>query len=212
MYAPAPFRMTDPAEAVELIRARRFASVVVCGADGPVAAHVPVQAGCNAQGELEQLVFHVARNNPLASLAEGHGRALAIVHGGDAYVSPGAYPSKAEHGRVVPTWNYMTVEVAGRLETFKDAGALKQLVSDLSDTMEQDGETPWSVEDAPADYIDRMLNAITGVRLHVDSLTGKAKLSQNKSAADHAGVVDALNRNTAPGARIIARAMTHNRS
>ena len=118
--------------------------------------------------------------------------AMLIFAGADAYVSPGFYPSKAEHGKVVPTWNYVAVHAYGRAETFSDGGRLLDIVSTLTDRHEAGRAQPWSVADAPADYIDGMLKAIVGFAIPIDRLEGKRKLSQNRSADDIAGVREGL--------------------
>jgi transcriptional regulator len=118
--------------------------------------------------------------------------ALAVVTGPEAYVSPSFYPSKAEHGRVVPTWNYSAVHLTGRLSVHTDADWLRAQVGLLTDAMEEGRPEPWQVDDAPATYVEQMLRAIVGLELAVERVEGKAKLSQNRSAADRQGVVAGL--------------------
>jgi transcriptional regulator len=119
-------------------------------------------------------------------------QALVIFAGAEAYVSPGFYPSKAEHGKVVPTWNYVAVHAYGTAEVFTDADRLRDLVSALTDRHEAGRNNPWKVADAPAEYIDAMLKAIVGFALPIERLEGKRKLSQNRSTADIAGVREGL--------------------
>jgi len=111
-----------------------------------------------------------------------------VFSGADAYVHPGWYPAKAEHAKVVPTWNYIAVHAWGQAEVFEEPERLLQLVSRLSDRHEQTRQQPWAVSDAPRDYIDAMLRAIVGFALPIRRLEGKWKLSQNRSTADQAGV------------------------
>ena len=109
-----------------------------------------------------------------------------------AYISPGFYPTKAEHGKVVPTWNYLAVHAYGKAQVFTDAERLLTVVSGLTERHENGRAQPWAVTDAPADYIGGMLKAIVGFALPIQRLEGKRKLSQNRSAADQAGVRDGL--------------------
>lgn len=208
MHAPAAFRMDDHAEMAAFIEARRFATLVVSGANGPVAAHVPVLLNRDAEGRACSLECHVARNNPVAAIAETPARALMIFNGADAYVTPSLYLSKREHGRVVPTWNYIAIEVAGDLMAFRDGDALMAQIERLTQVMEQPAAVPWAVSDAPSDYVGKLLNGITGLRLAIDSIEGVAKLSQNKSAGDHAGVLNGFQHSPDPAAQQLAAAMT----
>lgn len=208
MYAQPAFRMDDPAELAAFIEARHFATLVVGGEAGPQAAHIPMILHRGADGRLLSVEGHVARGNPIAALAATPVRALAIFSGADAYVTPSLYVSKREHGKVVPTWNYMAVHVSGTLETFSDATALRDQVSRITDMMEQTAAVPWKVSDAPDDYIAKMLNAITGVRLTIDAIEGIAKLSQNRPEGDRTGVHNGFLHSTDPAARQLAAEMT----
>jgi transcriptional regulator len=142
-------------------------------------------------GEFGALHAHVARNNPQAS-APVSGEALAVIQGPDAYISPSWYPSKAGHGRVVPTWNYSTAHVYGRLAIHDDAGWLAKHVRRLTEVHEGEREHPWSVDDAPDKFIAGQLRAIVGLELVITRIEAKEKLSQNRSAEDAAGVVGGL--------------------
>ena len=148
---------------------------------------------------------HLARPNPVWRAAPC--RALLIVPLTDTYVSPSWYPSKAEHGKVVPTWNYEVVHIHGELVAHDDAVWVEQLVRDLTELNESRLAEPWSVDDAPRDYIDKMVGGIVGVELLVDSLVGKRKLSQNRPAADVAGIVAGLDTTRGRGSANIADAM-----
>jgi transcriptional regulator len=117
---------------------------------------------------------------------------LVIVRGPDAYVSPTWYASKAEHGRVVPTWNYSSVHLSGTVELVDDPEELRDLVGWLTDRHEHARPDPWSVDDAPAAFVAGQLRAIRGVIVHLDRVEAKAKLSQNRSLADRVGVVSGL--------------------
>lgn len=207
MYAHPAFHVTDSEELTAFIEARRFATLVVAGETGPLAAHLPMifMRGPDGGGILEG---HLAKANPLLQAIAGGAGALAIFHGADAYVSPSHYLSKRVHGRVVPTWNYVAAHVTGFVETFSGAAELHAHIDQLTNAMESGGATPWEVSDAPRDYIDRMIGAVTGVRLRVASIEGIRKLSQNRSEADRAGVFHGFSNSADPGARALAHAMS----
>ena len=163
------------------------AQLVTVGADGlPDATLLPVL------WRGDTLVGHFARANPQWRRIVDGSPALAVVTGPDAYVSPSFYATKVEHGRVVPTWNYSTVHLRGPVRIVDDAGWLRALVGELTDHHESRRAAPWAVEDAPATYVEKQLRAIVGVELVVESVQAKAKLSQNRSAEDRAGVVAGL--------------------
>jgi transcriptional regulator len=138
------------------------------------------------------LLGHVARANPIWK--SGDGPALAIFLGPHAYVSPNWYPSKAETGKAVPTWNYITVHARGTIRWIQDGEWLRANVTALAQAHEAGQPAPWKVSDAPASYVDGLLRAIVGFELTIESLQGKYKLSQNRDAADRAGVRDAFER------------------
>ena len=208
MYAQPAFRMDDREEMASLVAARPFATLIVTGEAGPVAAHIPMILQRDASGAIVSLEGHVARGNPLAAAIAGPVRALAIFSGADAYVTPSLYLSKREHGKVVPTWNYIAVHVSGVLETFNDAAALRDQVARITDMMEQTAAVPWKVTDAPDDYISKMLNAITGVHLTIDAIEGISKLSQNRPEGDRTGVLNGFQHSNDHAARQLAAEMT----
>ncbi|EZH79795.1 FMN-binding negative transcriptional regulator [Ectopseudomonas composti] len=187
MYCPAAFRQDDLPTLHAQIQASGLAIVTSSGAQGLQASHLPLLLAPD-EGEFGTLYGHFARANPhwrdLASGAE----ALVVFSGADAYVHPGWYPAKAEHGKVVPTWNYIAVHAWGQAEVFDEPERLLQLVSRLSDRHEQGRAQPWAVDDAPRDYIESILRAIVGFALPIRRLEGKWKLSQNRSTRDQAGV------------------------
>ena len=143
------------------------------------------------EGEYGTLYGHVARANPHWR-APVLGDAIALFSGPDAYVSPGWYASKAEHGKVVPTWNYEIIEARGSVEFFDDRVRLLDLVSRLTNLHEGNRGMSWRVDDAPTDFVDMQLRAIVGVRLSITSMQGKRKMSQNRNAQDRAGVAKGL--------------------
>ena len=208
MYAQPAFRMTDSEEAAAFIEARRFATLVVAGPDGPQAAHIPMILNRDAEGRVVSLEGHVAKGNPIAAIAEQATRALAIFSGADAYVTPSLYLSKREHGKVVPTWNYVAVHATGVATAFNDEPSLRRQIERLTDLMERPAATPWAVADAPADYIAKMINGIIGLRLAIESIEGMRKLSQNRPEGDRAGVLNGFVHSDDPAAQILAKEMS----
>lgn len=206
MYCPTAFRQDDLASLHAQIQASGLAIVTSSGAQGLQASHLPLLLE-PGEGEFGTLYGHFARANPhwcdLASGAE----ALVVFSGADAYVHPGWYPAKAEHAKVVPTWNYIAVHAWGQAEVFDEPERLLQLVSRLSDRHEQTRPQPWAVSDAPRDYIDAMLRAIIGFALPIRRLEGKWKLSQNRSTNDQAGVLAGLATSSNPRDRELAAQM-----
>lgn len=199
MYVPHFNRMDDP-EVPAFLDAVATAELVTPGGDGyPVATLMPfVRDG-------DRLLMHMARANPHWQAIAPGTPALAVVAGAQAYVSPSWYATKQEHGRVVPTWNYSAVHLTGRATTHHDEAWLRDLVERLTDRHEQHRDDPWRVDDAPADYVRKQLRAIVGVELQVERVEAKAKLSQNRSDADRAGVVRGLEAGgTAPEAAVAA--------
>ena len=191
MYLPRAFVDEDLPRLQGVIQHSRLATLVTWGALGLQASHVPLLLDPE-QGANGTLYGHLAKANPqCAELASG-AEALLIFMGEDAYISPSFYPSKAEHGKVVPTWNYIAVHAYGKAEVFTDAERLLAVVSALTDRHEGNRAQPWKVSDAPVDYIDGMLKAIVGFALPIERLIGQRKLSQNRSPADIAGVREGL--------------------
>ena len=191
MYTPSNFAIDDLNELHQQILGTRLAVLVTHGEQGLQASHLPLLLNAD-QGPNGTLYGHFARANPQWRELQNGAEALVIFAGADAYISPGFYPGKAEHGKVVPTWNYVAVHAYGMVEVFTDADRLRNLVSALTDRHEAGRTHPWKVADAPSDYIDSMLKAIVGFALPIQRLEGKRKLSQNRNAADIAGVREGL--------------------
>ena len=198
MYVPHFNRMADE-DVAAFLDAVGTAELVTTGPDGyPVATLLPfVRDG-------DRLLMHLARANPHWQAIEPGTPALAVVAGPQAYVSPSWYATKHEHGKAVPTWNYSAVHLTGRVTTQHGEDWLRDLVGRLTDQHERHGSDPWSVEDAPADYVRKQLRAIVGLELTVERVEAKAKLSQNRSDADRAGVIRGLEARGAARARLVA--------
>jgi transcriptional regulator len=193
MYVPAQFKVEDVGEAHALMRTHPFATLVTHGADGLVATHLPtvLKTGEDA-GAFGRIECHLARPNPQWKTFEPDADALIIFQGPEAYIRPGWYPSKAEHDKVVPTWNYMVVHAYGRLERVEDPAWLLAHVSELTRQQEVPHAAPWSTADAPASYLAAMARGIVGLKLVISRLEAKAKMSQNREDRDRAGVVRGL--------------------
>jgi transcriptional regulator len=187
MYVPEHFT-TDDANALIARLARRWSGVLITvDADGaPVGTHMPIL--WDAKRRIA--TGHIARANP--QWKQGAGKGLIVLNGPEAYVTPSWYPSKAEHGKTVPTWNYEAVHITGQVEWFDDAARLEGVVRDLSALHEDGRAEPWAIADAPRPYIDALLRGIVGVTLTAERIEAKRKLSQNKSQADFAGVARGL--------------------
>lgn len=191
MYTPRAFALDDLPEIQQLIQHTRLAQLVSVGEHGLQASHLPMLLNPD-EGANGTLYGHMAKANPQWRDLQNGAEALVIFAGADAYVSPAFYPAKAEHGKVVPTWNYLAVHAYGKAEVFTDAERLLAVVSALTDRHEGGRPQPWAVSDAPADYIDGMLKAIVGFALPIERVIGKRKLSQNRSQADINGVRNGL--------------------
>lgn len=202
MYVPGAFAM-EPDDAWSELDAVGVGDLVVAGTHGLTGVRLPYLVD-RARGVV---LGHVARANPLWRHLDDDHDALLVVHGPETYVSPGWYASKRDHGRVVPTWNHVTVHAHGRVRAVHDRGWLRDLVTRLSDRWEAGQDEPWSVDDAPGDHVDRKLRGVVGLELRVGRIEGMAKLSQDKPAADAAGVVTALAGGT-PSQRAVARRMS----
>ncbi|WP_068829792.1 FMN-binding negative transcriptional regulator [Pseudomonas sp. BMS12] len=206
MYLPSSFRQDDLGELHRQIAETRLATLISHGPSGLQASHLPLLLVAD-EGKFGTLYGHFAKANPQwRDLVEGH-EVLVTFQGPEAYVSPSWYPAKAEHGKVVPTWNYIAVHAHGQAEVFDEPERLLQLVSRLSDQHEAGRAQPWAVSDAPREYIDSMLRAIVGFALPIQRLEGKWKLGQNRSAADQHGVRDGLNNSPDSRDRALAARM-----
>lgn len=191
MYLPSHFEESRPEALHDLMRQHPLATLVALTSEGLTANHIPLHLDVSS-GPPGILSGHVARANPLWREA-GEGTAvLAIFHGPQAYVSPSWYPSKAESGKVVPTWNYAVVHAHGRLSVRDDASWLRAQMEVLTSGQESAFPHPWHVADAPADYIEHMIRATVGIEIAITRLEGKWKTSQNQSAQNRAGVTAGL--------------------
>ncbi|HEU4381511.1 MAG TPA: FMN-binding negative transcriptional regulator [Hyphomicrobiaceae bacterium] len=192
MYTPVQFKLDEAAEAHALMRAHPFAILVTHGADGVVATHLPTVLKVDEASPLGRIECHLARPNPQWKTLAPDTDALMIFQGAEAYIRPGWYPSKAQHGKAVPTWNYAVVHAYGRLQVSQDKDWLLAHVDELSNQQERPYAERWSMADAPADYLDRQTRGIVGLTLAITRLEGKMKMSQNRDIGDREGVVRGL--------------------
>ena len=195
MYIPEPFAL-DAEHTAHFLATVVAGDLVTVTDDGLVATFLPLLLD-RGQGRSGSLLGHLARNNTQWQRPV-RGEALVIAHGPDAYVSPGWYPSTAEHGRVVPTWDYAAAHVYGNLVIHDDQAWLDQLVRRLTDRHESGRAHPWSVDDAPTAYIAGQLRAIVGVELEISRVEVQVKMSQNRPAADIDGVLTGLTNDNLP--------------
>lgn len=197
MYCPKHFEELRLEVLHQLMRAHPLATLVTLSPDGLDANHIPLVLIEN-EGDFGTLRGHVARANPIGKTPQA-GEVLAIFQGPQAYISPSWYPSKAETGKVVPTWNYAVVHAHGPLRVIEDAAWLRSQLEAMTHHMESQLRHPWQVGDAPADYIEKMMAAIVGIEIPITRLVGKWKVSQNQPEANRAGVVRGLGMQGAKG-------------
>ncbi len=189
MYIPDHFHEISAQEIAAVIAAAPLACIVAQTDQGLMANHLPLLAGPDGI-----LLGHVALANDMHRLIAADQEVLAIFRGADGYVSPNYYPSKADHHRHVPTWNYQVVHVSGTITFQHDLAAKRRAVGLLTRQHERrvNGEAAWKMADAPRDYMNAMLDNIVAFQLNIQKVLAKSKLSQNRADADHAGTVAGL--------------------
>ena len=195
MYRVSAFEITDVDELHGLISSLAFGHLVTTSDEGFIASAIPLTLDPTV-GELGVLRGHVARGNPQWRGIKTDAEALVIYAGAHGYISPSYYASVVDDPRAVPTWDYVTVNVHGRLSIHDDPAWVEGAVGELTEQLEQGRATPWSVTSAPSDYINSMIKAIVGVELAITKIEGKAKLSQNRPRVDQRSVIDALSKGT----------------
>ena len=189
MYVPPHFQEISKDEIEAVIDSAPLACIVAQTDNGLIANHIPLLKGPDGT-----LIGHVALANDMHRLVADDQEVLTIFRGDDAYVSPNFYPSKSEHHRHVPTWNYQVVHVYGRIAFQHDAQAKRAAVGLLTRHHERrlNGPRAWRMADAPADYMEQMLGNIVAFRIHVQRVLAKSKLSQNREARDYHGAVSGI--------------------
>src|SRR5690554_3730227 len=197
MYVPSYFKEDDIGKLQQYIRDYGFGLLVVADEGGIEANHVPFHLISENDGSPGQLQCHLARSNPVWQRLHDGARVLAVFQGPNAYVSPSWYETKAETGRVVPTWNYVAVHANGKGSIFHDQAWLKEHLCQLTDLHESNRENPWSVDDAPSEFTSRLVKAIVGIEIQIEDLTGQVKASQNHPERNRTGVKTGLAAGTA---------------
>ncbi len=206
MHKPQAFQENEIAALHADIEKIAFGTLVTLTGKEIIASHVPMILE-RRSGSKGVLRGHIAKANGQWRGSDPDSPALAIFNGPGAYISPAWYPSKAEHGKVVPTWNYVAVQAHGSINWTDDPAQLWAIVSGLTDLHEAGRPDPWQVADAPPAFIEAQLKGIIGFEIEIDRLEGVKKLSQNRTAADRTGVERGLAESTDSQAQIIARMM-----
>ncbi|MBX2996303.1 MAG: FMN-binding negative transcriptional regulator [Bdellovibrionaceae bacterium] len=188
MYRPKVFAEDRIEVLHQFIRQYPLATVVTSGPEGLLANLIPVSL--HEIGKKGTIRLHLAKMNSQAERIQAGDEILFVFNGPQAYVTPSFYPSKQVNGKVVPTWNYSTVQVRGKAKVFDDPNWVLQQINDLTSAMEKDRSVPWGVSDAPDDYILSQLKIIIGIEVVIEAIEGKFKVSQNQSAENNKGVID----------------------
>jgi transcriptional regulator len=193
MYEPPHFREDRLDELHALIRAHPLGLLISNGPDGPIANQLPflIDAHVEPKGRLRA---HLARANAhWAELAANpQGKVLVVFQGADSYVTPSWYATKQETGKVVPTWNYVMVQVRGTARVIEDAAWLRQQIAELTGIHESNRDKPWAVTDAPERFVEAQVKGIVGIEIDIAEIHGKWKVSQNRPVADRRGVAEGL--------------------
>jgi transcriptional regulator len=210
MHIPKVFEQTDINQLESIIVNYPFASLVTQSKNGLEVNHLPLFLDKSAGKYVLQ--GHIAKANKLWKMLKDKPEVLVIFHGPNCYISPNYYPTKKEDGRAVPTWNYVAVHVKGQLFFSDDAEFKLEMLNNLTFQHEQKESQPWSINDAPEEYIERMLPAIVGLKIEVSEITGQSKISQNQPELNQQGVVDGLSAKKQEAASAIADLIKVNQS
>jgi transcriptional regulator len=203
MYIPPHFEERDVAVLHALVRSHPLGAWVIESDGGLVVNHIPFLLDAS-RGPFGTLVGHVARANP-AWTTRSTIESVVVFQGPQTYITPSWYPAKQQHGKVVPTWNYVVVHAHGTPRVVDDPAWLREHVGRLTRAHEAGREAPWQVSDAPSDYIEGMLRAIVGIEIPIVRLVGKWKASQNRPVPDRVGVIEGLQANTDDESRRMAQ-------
>jgi transcriptional regulator len=209
MYQPSAFREDRLETLHELIRAHPLATLITSGSGGLIANLVPfILVDSGDKGTLRA---HIAKANDQVAELRAGAETLVVFHGPEAYITPSWYPSKKEHGRVVPTWNYVVVQARGTPHVIDDAAWLRVQIEALTLSQEGRRSEPWKVTDAPQEFVENQIKAIIGIEIPILSIEGKWKVSQNRSDADHRGVYEGLTKDgrNPDMAKLVLDRMTH---
>lgn len=204
MYVPEHFSETRIEVLHELIRAHSFGALVTATGAGIEANHIPFVLA-REPSPFGTLRGHIARANPLWREFTPQNEALVLFQGPHSYISPSWYASKKETGKVVPTWNYVVVHARGPLRIMEDRTWLRRHLEELTDQHEAEREDSWQVADAPEDFTEKLMGAIIGIEVQIGRLTGKWKVSQNRSVTDREGVASRLLQEGNPDSSALAQ-------
>lgn len=203
MYTPKYHALTDVAAMRTHIAEHPLGAWVCMSQDQLMANHIPfvldVQHGTHGR-----LLGHVSRANPVWRELAGGTPSVVMFMGPHAYITPSWYPSKHQHGQVVPTWNYVTVHAHGMARAVEDTEWILDVIKRLTDALESRREKPWKVSDAPTAYIDQMLRAVIGIQITIERLEGRLKVSQDEAEQDRLGTVEGLRRMSYAPAHILS--------
>jgi transcriptional regulator len=203
MYIRQDHRLDDLDAKFSLIEEHALGAWVIQGVDGLVANHIPFLLD-RTRGPHGTLVGHVARANPVWKSLAAAAPSLVMFQGPQSYITPNWYPGKAEHGKVVPTWDYAVVHAHGVARAIEDRDWMMDMLARLTNAQEASQPAPWRVDDAPADYIDKLLRAIVGIEIPIERLEGKLKASQDEAVRDRIGTVEGLRGLLRPKAEAMA--------
>jgi transcriptional regulator len=202
MYTPKNFEQSDPDQLKALITNYPLATLITYSETGLEANHIPFLL--NSSADTDVLQGHFAKSNQLWKTLKDQSEVLVIFHGPNTYISPNYYPTKQDTGKVVPTWNYVTVHVKGVMSYIHDDDCNMDLVTNLTNQHESEQAIPWTVSDAPKDFTKKMLSGIVGIEITILSMQGKWKLSQNQPEQNQRGVVTGLSQQADSGSQTMA--------
>lgn len=203
MYVNPLHRLTDRETLFALMESHPLGAWVCHGRDGLVANHVPFQLD-RSRGPFGTLIGHVSRANSVWRDLASAGPSVVLFQGAQAYITPGWYPGKEEHGEVVPTWNYAVAHAHGVARVVDDRNWVFDMLRRLTEVHEAPRPSPWSISDAPAPFMDKMLRAIVGIEIPINRLEGKLKASQDEAMPDRLGTVRGLREQACDRARAMA--------
>lgn len=191
MYLPKHFEETSQQLLFDLIKAHPLATVITLSDSGLNANHIPLMIAENESGE-RVLRGHVARANPILDDIRLSPSTLLVFQGDEHYITPSWYATKKETEKVVPTWNYVVVHVRGKMRVVEDAAWLHKQLNDLTVQQESSRDQPWSLSDAPPEFIEQIKKAIVGFEVQIESVAGKWKVSQNQPPVNRESVAEGL--------------------
>lgn len=196
MYIPKQFQLEDKLPLIEAIRDIKLGVLIIFAENRFFASHIPFLI--KEQNEKLVLEGHVSKANDLWKVALPQNKAMVIFQGPNAYIHPGWYPLKAKTGKVVPTWNYQVVHWYGHAENIQSEQWLLEHVNELTHHKEKEHENPWSVSDAPEEYIEALVKGIVGIRVHLEDIEGSLKMNQHHPEENRLGVIEGLSKSSKP--------------